>query len=324
MAVTNEKMLEMYRMMQLVRQFEERLPALFREGLATGSLHQYVGQEAVAVGVCAALGRQDYVTSTHRGHGHYLARGGDAKELMAELLGRRTGRCKGLGGSMHACDLSVGLLGCSGVVGAYLPVAVGAGLSIRLLRQDSVVVCFFGDGASNQGVFHEACNLAAIWSLPVIFVCENNLYAETTAVHTVTSVVDIAARAASYGFPGESTDGNDVLAVYEAARKAVERTREGKGPTLIECKTYRLVGHWTEDTEFYRSKDEVARWCERDPLPRFRNLLFDIGILDDNRDLLIGSEIKNLLDAAEDFARESPEPSMDEVLANTYTFSQKG
>lgn len=319
MAVSDGLLLEMYRKMRLIRQFESRLPALFRQGLATGSLHQYIGEEAVAVGVCSALRPQDYITSTHRGHGHYLAKGGDAKELMAELLGRRTGRCKGLGGSLHACDFSVGFIGCSGVVGGYVPAAVGAGLSIQLLGEDKVSVCFFGDGASNQGVFHEASNLAATWKLPVVLVCENNLYAETTAINTVSSVCDIADRAVAYGFPGECIDGNDILAVYEATSKAVQRAREGSGPTLIECKTYRSVGHWTEDTQWYRSKEEIARWLEQDPLARCRSLLIDRGVLDDDRDSLIGQQIESLLDEAEAFAKASPEPTMDDVLANVYS-----
>ncbi|MDH5532610.1 MAG: thiamine pyrophosphate-dependent dehydrogenase E1 component subunit alpha, partial [Candidatus Bathyarchaeota archaeon] len=236
-------MIEVYRKMLEIRRFEEKVYDLYGENLVPGTIHLYAGQEAVAAGVCANLRSDDYITSTHRGHGHCIAKGAQLKRVMAEILGKKTGYCSGKGGSMHIADFSIGMLGATAVVGAGLPIAAGAGLSIRLRKTDQVVACFFGEGASNQGTFHEGINMAAIWKLPVLFVCENNLYAMGTRQSIVMAIENVADRATAYGIPGVVVDGNDVMAVYEAAREAVERARSGKGPTLMECKTYRHKGH---------------------------------------------------------------------------------
>jgi TPP-dependent pyruvate/acetoin dehydrogenase alpha subunit len=236
-SLAKEKLMEMHRKMLEIRFFEEKVFELYGQNLVPGTIHLYAGEEAVAVGVCAALKREDYITSTHRGHGHCIAKGADLKRTMAEILGRKTGYCKGKGGSMHIADFSVGMLGATAVVGAGLPIAVGAGLSIKLRKTDQVTACFFGEGASNQGTFHESINMASTWKLPVIFVCENNLYAMGTRQSLVMNIENVADRAVSYGIPSECVDGNNVAVVYEAARKAVERARRGEGPTLIECKT---------------------------------------------------------------------------------------
>jgi len=268
-----EKLVEMYRKMFEIRSFEEKVFELYAQNMVPGTIHLYAGEEAVAVGVCSNLRKDDYITSTHRGHGHCIAKGADPKRIMAEILGKKTGYCKGKGGSMHIADFKVGMLGATAVVGAGIPIAMGAGLSIKLRGTDQVVACFFGEGASNQGTFHEGINMAAIWKLPVIFVCENNLYAMGTRQSRVMLIENIADRAASYGIPGVTVDGNDVLAVYEAAREAVERARRGEGPTLIECKTYRHKGHSRVDPAKYRPKEEVEEWLRKDPIKRLREKL---------------------------------------------------
>ncbi|MCW4021318.1 MAG: thiamine pyrophosphate-dependent dehydrogenase E1 component subunit alpha, partial [Candidatus Bathyarchaeota archaeon] len=233
----------MYRKMLEIRRFEEKVWDLFGRNLIPGTLHLYLGQEATAVGVCANLQVEDYITSTHRGHGHCIAKGADLNKTMAEILGRKNGYCKGKGGSMHVADAAVGNLGATAVVGSAIPIAVGAALSCKLRKTKQVVACFFGDGASNNGIFHEALNMAAVWELPVVFVCENNLYAMGTRITNVTAIENIADRASGYGMPGVVVDGNDVVAVYQAAKEAVGRARSGGGPTLVECKTYRHKGH---------------------------------------------------------------------------------
>src|SRR3989304_5827433 len=231
--VEKAKLFEMYRQMLTIRFFEEKVFELYGQNLVPGTIHLYAGEEAVAVGVCSNLRRDDYITSTHRGHGHYIAKGGGLDKTMAEILGRKTGYCKGKGGSMHIADFSIGMLGATAVVGAGLPIAVGAGLSAKLRKTDQVVVCFFGEGASNQGTFHESLNMASAWKLPVVFVCENNLYAMGTRQSRIMNIEDVAKRAVAYGIHGKSVDGNDVVAVYEATRDAVELARKGEGPTLI-------------------------------------------------------------------------------------------
>ncbi|MEM3054951.1 MAG: thiamine pyrophosphate-dependent dehydrogenase E1 component subunit alpha, partial [Candidatus Bathyarchaeia archaeon] len=275
--LAKEKLIEMYGKMLEIRLFEEKVFELYAQNLVPGTIHLYTGQEAVAVGVCSALRKDDYITSTHRGHGHCIAKGAELKHVMAEILGKRTGYCKGKGGSMHIADFSLGVLGATAVVGAGIPIAAGAGLSIKLRKTDQVVACFFGDGASNQGTFHEGINMAAIWKLPVIFVCENNLYAMGTRQSLVMVIENIAERASAYGIPGVVVDGNDVLAVYEATFKAVERARKGEGPTLIECKTYRHRGHSRVDPARYRPKEEVEAWLAKDPIKRFKERLLQTG-----------------------------------------------
>ena len=313
-----EKLIEMYRKMLEIRQFEGKVYELYGQNLVPGTIHLYAGQEAVAVGVCANLRREDYIVSTHRGHGHCIAKGADLKRVMAEILGKKTGYCKGKGGSMHIADFSVGILGATGVVGAGIPIAVGAGLSIKLRGTDQVVACFFGDGASNQGTFHEGVNMAAIWRLPVLFVCENNLYAMGTRQSRVMLIEKISERAAAYGIPGVTVDGNDVLAVYEAAKKAIERAKRGEGPTLIECRTYRHKGHSRMDPATYRPKEEVEYWLKKDPIKRFRGRLLEMGILTEEEAKKIEDEVSQAIEEAVKFALESPYPEPEEALKDVY------
>jgi pyruvate dehydrogenase E1 component alpha subunit len=306
-----QKMLE-------IRFFEEKVFDLYGQNLVPGTIHLYVGEEAVAVGVCSNLRKDDYITSTHRGHGHCIAKGADSKRIMAEILGKKTGYCKGKGGSMHIADFSVGMLGATAVVGAGLPIAVGAGLTARLKKTDQVTACFFGEGASNQGTFHESLNLASAWDLPVIFVCENNLYAMGTRQSRIMKITNIADRACAYGMPGCVVDGNDVLAVYEAAYAAVERARSGKGPTLIECKTYRHKGHSRVDPAKYRSKEEVQGWLDRDPIKRLKQKLLNDHILNNEEINLIEREASARVEASAKFALESAYPSPEEALEDVY------
>jgi pyruvate dehydrogenase E1 component alpha subunit len=314
----DSRLLDMYRQMLTIRFFEEKVFELYGQNLVPGTIHLYAGEEAIAVGVCANLRLDDYITSTHRGHGHCIAKGARLDRTMAEILGRRTGYCKGKGGSMHIADFSIGMLGATAVVGAGIPIATGAGLSIKLRGTDQTVSCFFGEGASNQGTFHEGINLAAVWGLPVVFVCENNLYAMGTRQTRVMLNENIADRAAGYGIPGIVVDGNDVLAVYEEARVAVERARRGKGPTLLECKTYRLKGHSRFDPAAYRPKDEVTKWLEKDAIARFQAKLSEMGVLTDDEVQRIIQKAKNDVDEATKFAVESPFPDPREALDDVY------
>jgi len=308
----------MFRKMLEIRYFEEKVFDLYTQNVVPGTIHLYAGEEAVAVGVCSALKKVDYITSTHRGHGHCIAKGADLKRTMAEILGKKTGYCKGKGGSMHIADFSIGMLGATAVVGAGLPIAVGAGLSVKLRKSDHVVACFFGEGASNQGTFHEGINMASIWKLPVIFVCENNLYAMGTRQSMVMAIENIADRAVAYGIPGITVDGNDVLAVYEATCKAVERARKGDGPTLIECKTYRHRGHSRVDSAKYRPKEEVAEWLAKDPVKRFRERLLRTNALTETQIQQIENEVSLEIEEAVKFALESPFPEPEEALEDVY------
>jgi len=308
----------MYKKMLEIRLFEEKVFELYGQNLVPGTIHLYAGEEAVAVGVCSNLRKEDYITSTHRGHGHCIAKGADLKRTMAEILGKKTGYCKGKGGSMHIADFAIGMLGATAVVGAGLPIAVGAGLSIKLRKTNHVVACFFGDGASNQGTFHESINMASTWKLPVIFVCENNLYAMGTRQSSVMAIENIADRAVAYGIPGVSVDGNDVLAVYEAAQKAVKRARKGEGPTLIECKTYRHKGHSRVDPAKYRSKREVEEWLSKDPIKRFKERLLQTNSLTEIEIQRIAKEVSTKIEEAVNFAKESPYPASEEALEDIY------
>jgi len=312
------KLIEMYRRMLEIRYFEEKVFELYGQNLVPGTIHLYAGEEAVAVGVCANLRRDDYITSTHRGHGHCIAKGADMSKVMAEILGKKTGYCKGKGGSMHIADFNIGMLGATAVVGAGIPIAAGAGLSIKLRGTDHVVACFFGEGASNQGTFHEGINIAATWRLPVVFVCENNLYAMGTRQSLVMSIENIADRAIAYGIHGVVVDGNDVLAVYEAASEAVNKARQGGGPTLIECKTYRQKGHSRFDPAAYRPKNEVEEWVKKDPIPRFKSKLIEMGVLTNEEDEKVKSEAKAAVEGAVKFAMESPFPEPEEALEDVY------
>jgi pyruvate dehydrogenase E1 component alpha subunit len=304
------KLIEMLTGMCRIRYFEEKVKELFHLGLVRGPVHLYTGEEAIAVGACSALNTDDYITSTHRGHGHCIAKGANLDLMMAELMGKETGYCRGRGGSMHICDLKLGILGADGIVGGGIPIALGAGLSGQYQESGRVTLCFFGDGASNQGTFHESLNLAALWKLPIVFICENNLYAITTPTSQTLSVADVADRAAGYGMPGRVVDGNNVLEVHEAVSRAVEAARAGRGPALIECKTYRHEGHWLGDPIVYRSKEEVIEWKKKDPLKAFEDVLSRDQILSRDRIQGIHDEIKACVDQAERFARESQYPAV--------------
>ena len=317
-SLAKEKLAEMYRKMLQIRYFEEKVFELYGQNLVPGTIHLYAGEEAVAVGVCSNLRQDDYITSTHRGHGHCIAKGADPKRIMAEILGKKTGYCKGKGGSMHIADFKIGMLGATAVVGAGLPIAVGAGLSIKLRKTDQVVACFFGEGASNQGTFHESLNMASTWSLPVIFVCENNLYAMGTRQSRIMNIDNIADRAIAYGIPGVTADGNDVLAVDEASQKAVERARSAAGPTLIECKTYRHRGHSRVDPAKYRPKEEVEEWLAKDPIKRFKTMLLQTNTLVEMELQKIENEVLTEIEEAVKFAIESPYPSPEEALDDVY------
>jgi pyruvate dehydrogenase E1 component alpha subunit len=318
MKIGKEKLTDMYRAMVRIRLFEERVVKEFAAGHIPGFVHVYSGEEAVAVGACANLTDDDYITSTHRGHGHVIAKGGKTDRMMAELYGKKTGYNKGKGGSMHIAEVDIGILGADAIVGGGIPVAGGAALSAKMRETDQVAVCFLGDGASNNARFHEGVNLASIWKLPVVYVIENNVYAETTPVSYAMNIPNIADRAVSYGIPGVTVDGNDVLAVYEAVAEAVARARKGGGPTLVECKTCRHHGHFEGDSMTYRSKAEVEECKKRDPIPRFRKSLAEMGILTEEGAGKIDQEIAKEIDEAVKFAEESPLPAPEEALEDVY------
>ena len=319
MDLTNEKIIEMYKTMKRIREFETNASRLFAEGSIPGFVHLYLGEEAVATGVCATLNNDDFITSTHRGHGHIIAKGGDTKYMMAELFGKETGYCKGKGGSMHIADATKGILGANGIVGAGQNIAVGAGLSAKYRKSGQVCACFFGDGSTNQGTFHESINLASIWKLPVVFVCENNLYGISMSQARHQAIQDVADRAVSYNIPGIVVDGNDVFAVYEAVVEAVARARSGQGPTLIECKTYRHKGHFEGDPTTYRASEEVQEWMAKDPLPRIVAYLLDNDIVTEEELKKIDDEIVNEIADAIKFAEDSPVPSLESIVQDIYT-----
>ena len=319
MDLTNEQLIEMYTTMVKIRTFENRVAELFAGGKIPGFVHLYVGEEAVATGVCANLADKDYITSTHRGHGHLIAKGGDIKLMMAELFGKKTGYCKGKGGSMHIADLDLGIMGANGIVGGGPPLASGAALACQYLGNDGVAVCFFGDGASNQGTTHEAMNLASCWKLPVVFVNENNMYGISSCTRDSMCVPNVADRAGGYGIPGVVVDGNDVVAVWEAAAEGISRARQGKGPSLVECKTYRHKGHFEGDPCAYREDAELEEWKEKDPIPRLERKLVEMEVLTGNRIEEIKGALQNDLVAAEQFAEESPFPDVSELTEDVYT-----
>jgi TPP-dependent pyruvate/acetoin dehydrogenase alpha subunit len=318
MDIPRETLVRMYERMLKIRHFEDRVKDLFAAGEMPGFVHLYLGEEAVAVGACAVLNDDDYITSTHRGHGHIIAKGGDVKRMMAELYGKATGYNKGKGGSMHIADPSLGILGANGIVGAGLPIATGAALSAKLRKSGQVAVCFFGDGASNQGTFHEAVNIASAFDLPVVYVCENNLYAVGTRQSDVRKIEDIADRGAGYGIPGLAIDGNDVVAVYEACKEAVDRARAGLGPTLIECKTYRWRAHFEGEPDTYRPPEEVAAWIAREPIAPFRQLLIEGGVLGEAEANEIEADVVAELDGAVEYARQSPLPEPETAIADLW------
>lgn len=311
-------MLSLYEQMWTIRIFEQQAVELFRRGLIRGTVHPSIGQEAIAAGVCSALRKDDYVLSTYRGHGHCLAKGGHLGRMMAELLARFDGYCKGKGGSMHLCDPDIGYLGANGIVGAGLPLAGGVALSIKLRQQDQVAVCFFGDGASNQGVFHESANMASIWKLPVVFICENNGYGLSMPASAACSVKDIAGRASSYDFPGWTIDGNDCMAVALAARRAVDRARAGVGPSLIECKTFRWEKHSALSRPYHADPEDATLWSRHDPIERMRKDLVAKKKLDAAADEQIQRRAHQQVAQAVDFAIQSEEAPQTEALSDVF------
>lgn len=312
-------MLRMYPQMLRIRRFEERINQLFLQGRMPGTLHLYIGQEACAVGVCEALRPDDWVTSTHRPHGHAIAKGVSLESMMAELFGKTTGCARGHGGSMHMGDPEVGALTAIAIVGGGIPVAAGMALGYKMRRTGQVVCCFMGDGAINEGAFHEGVNMAAIWDLPVVFVCENNLYGASTPIEQVVKLDKLADRAAGYGIPGVTVDGMDVLAVYEAVTPAVERARSGAGPTFVACETYRFVGHSRSDTRGYRSREEEEAWKRRDPIPRLAGQLRDMGSATEEDLQRIAEEVAAEVEQAVAFAEASPAPAPEDCLKHVFT-----
>lgn len=322
MSISNDKLLNMLERMLRIRHFDDKIAELTTKGRRLGMTHLYCGEEAVAVGVCANLRDDDYITSTHRGHGHCIAKGTDVKYMMAELFAKKTGTNKGKGGSMHISERRLGNLGANGIVGAGIPIATGAALASKLRGTDQVAVSFFGDGASNQGTFHESLNMAAIWKLPALYVCENNQFGMSTPVTTSTSVKDVSIRAQGYGIPGITVDGMNVLSVYDAAHGAVERARKGLGPTLIECKTYRFYGHsgaWVIEpfeTSPYRTKEEIEEWRKRDPILQLKSRLLAEGTLTEAAFGELDSNVRKEIEEAVLFAEQSPSPSPEDALTD--------
>ena len=320
MQPSQKQMIDLYKTMVTIRLFEGRLVDLYAMGF-TGLTHLYIGQEAVATGVCANLRREDYITSTHRGHGHVIAKGGELKFMMAELFGKKTGYCKGKGGSMHIADINIGILGANGIVGGGIPIAVGAALSSKMRKTDQVTACFFGDDASNTGAFHEGLNFASVHHLPVVFVCENNLYGISVPQKQHQAIQDVSVRAVAYNMPGITVDGNDVLAVYEASGKAIERARAGEGPTLIECKTYRWRGHHEGDPNRggrYRAAEEVEEWMKKCPIRRFEERLLKKKMLTTGKVQTTKEETEREIDEAVAFAKESLYPDPEDLYQDVY------
>lgn len=318
--LTRDQLAEMYYRMWLIRYFDQSAMEQYRRGRMRGTTHAYVGEEAVAVGACAALRHDDYITSTHRGHGHCLAKGGAPTLMMAELLGKATGYCKGKGGSMHIADLDLGILGANGIVGGGIGIATGAAYSADLRDSGQVTVCFFGDGASNQGVLMEAANMAALWNLPVIYLCEENKYAEFSPSLPFIAVERIELKAQAFGLPGVTVDGNDVLAVYAAVCQAAERARRGEGPTLLVAQTYRIEGHTVGDPLTYRPKGEVEAWRspERDPISRFGRYLVEQAGFAKERLEMLQQKAEDEIEAAVEFAINSPDPEISSLWQDVY------
>jgi pyruvate dehydrogenase E1 component alpha subunit len=313
--ISKDILIKILKKMLEIRKFEESSIQLYQKNKLYGHLHPYLGEEAIAAGACMVLNKDDYILSTHRGHGHCIAMGGDLKKMMAELFGKSTGYCKGRGGSMHIADPELGILGANGIVGGGLPLSVGSGISSKIKGNNRVTVCFFGDGASNNGSFHESINMAAIYKLPVVYICENNLYAVSTNVKKSTSCKNISDRSISYNIPGYQIDGNDPMEVYLTVKQAVKFARDGKGPSLIEAKTFRFTGHHLNDAEDYRNKEEVRLFRKtKDPLLNFINKLQEKQIITDVELKNIEDEINKKIEEAIIFAENSPEPSLEEFL----------
>ncbi|AOP13892.1 thiamine pyrophosphate-dependent dehydrogenase E1 component subunit alpha [Bacillus sp. FSL W8-0445] len=318
-ALTKEKAVWMYQKMLEIRYFEDQVHQLFAKGILPGFVHLYAGEEAVAAGVCAHLNDEDTITSTHRGHGHCIAKGCDLKGMMSEIYGKSAGLCKGKGGSMHIADFDKGMLGANGIVGGGFPLACGAALTAKYKKTKNVSVCFFGDGANNQGTFHEGINLAAIWKLPVIFVAENNGYGEATPFSYASSCESIADRAAAYGIPGVRVDGKDAAAVFQAAGRAIERAKNGEGPTLIECMTYRNYGHFEGDAQRYKTNEEKAvHQEEKDAIAVFKSELLAKGLMSEEEQSRIEKEVEEAVEEAVAFSEKSAYPEETELLTDVY------
>lgn len=316
--IGKEKLKEMYKRMVTIRKFEERVRYLFLEGIMPGTIHQCDGQEAVGVGVCFALKEGDMIASTHRPHGHAIAKGLSLNEMMGELFGRTTGCCKGYGGSMHLGNMDKGMMPSIAIVGGNMPIVSGMALAFKLQSKNNVSVAFFGDGASNEGAFHEAINFAAMYSLPALFVCENNLYGASTHISLTCNIENIADRAASYGIEGRTIDGNDVIAVYEAAQELAGKARAGKGPALLELKTYRQCGQSRRDAKKYMDETEMQHWFSRDPISRFEKALLDAAILDAEEINAIFGQVEQEIESAVDYAQASPLPVPEDALKNVF------
>ncbi|MEY8762875.1 MULTISPECIES: thiamine pyrophosphate-dependent dehydrogenase E1 component subunit alpha [Clostridium] len=302
-----------------IRAFENMAKDNFAEGKIPGFVHLYIGEEAISSAVCENLTDADYITSTHRGHGHIIAKGGELKYMAAELFGKATGYCKGKGGSMHIADATKGILGANGIVGAGQDIALGAGMSAQYRGTDQVCVCFFGDDSTNQGTFHESLNMASVWKLPIVYVCENNGYGISTSQKRHQNIKDISVRAKAYNIPGITVDGNDAVAVYAASRKAIERAKRGEGPTLIECKTYRQRGHFEGDSAPYKPKSQQEAWLKKDPIPRFEKYIQEKGVLSDREIQQMKKSVDAQIKEAVDFAMNSPEPELDSVFEDVYS-----
>jgi len=318
MEITKELAVKLLKQMMQIRQFEDKIMELLAKNIAEGGSHLYAGMEAVAVGAISVINPDDYITSTHRGHGHAIAKDGDLKALMAEILGKKTGVCKGKGGSLHLADLSKGNLGANGIVGGGIGIATGAGLSIKLQKQKKVVLCFFGDGATNNGIFFECLNMASLWKLPVIYICENNKYAMSVSVERSHAVKDITKKALAFDIPAENVDGQDVLAVREVVGKWVNYAREGNGPSFVVANTYRYYGHSRSDPRVYRTREEEKFWRERDPIIIFSNKMKEQNILTEEEINAIEEEVRKEIEEAVEFAINSPYPEPEELYTDLY------
>jgi TPP-dependent pyruvate/acetoin dehydrogenase alpha subunit len=316
--VSKEKILGMYEKMFLNRRYEERIYYLFLEGMVPGTVHQSTGQEACAVGMCYDLRKEDYITSTHRPAGHSIAKGVPLNDMMAEMFGKKTGCCKGKGGAMHTGDISIGAIPAIAIVGGGIPIAVGVGLSCKMRKTDNVCVCFFGDGATNEGSFHESLNAAAIWNLPVVFVIENNLYAASTPISLTCKLENLSDRATAYGIPSEIADGQDVVAVNEAAERAISRARSGDGPTLLELKTYRRCGHSRNDACGYRTKEEEKLWFDKDPIRITKEFILKNKLASEEEIEAIEAKIDVDIEAAVEYAQNQPSPLPEDGLKDVF------
>jgi pyruvate dehydrogenase E1 component alpha subunit len=318
LGLTDGQMVEMFATMSKIRHFERMADRLYAAGKVHGTMHLSAGQEAVAVGLGATLESDDYFLNHHRGHGHFIAKNADINRMMAEFMGKDTGYCRGRGGSMHIADIEANNLGANGIVGGGLSLAVGVGLALQMQRVEQIVVVVFGDGAANEGIFHESLNMAALWKLPVLFVCENNLYGMSMHVNRATAKLPIAQRAEGYGIPWHYIDGNDLLLVFETMRDAVDHIRQGEGPVFVETETYRYFGHSKSDRNLYRTKEEIDEWRELDPILRFRSGLIKTGLLTDERAEQLDQEALQEIEAAVEFAESSPEPDVSTVEEFVY------